>query len=87
MSDIVERLRQIADTKTGEAIPECLRGGSPAFVLDTNWGVPLSAICGEAVLEIERLRADIVLLRSVAGAVSIDVVTFDQIKKDSRDVK
>lgn len=48
--DIVDKLKQIADTKPGDPMPACL--GSNEF----DWAIPLSKICKEAVDEIVRLR-------------------------------
>lgn len=70
MSDIVERLRNPAGMEEGESI--------------SNVVTRFRADMKEAAAEIERLRATNELLRSVAGAISIEDVTFDQIKKDAR---
>ena len=70
---LIEKLRQIAEAKRGDPMPECLRvptvivGGpmyrsadDPPTVLFTginNWATPLSEIARQAADEIERLRA------------------------------
>lgn len=47
-------------------------------------GSPFNDLAQDAVDEIGHLRATIEQLRSIAGAVSLDAVTFGQIKKDAR---
>lgn len=49
MSDIVERMRELAATKSGEM--------PPAWFPHINWGDAMSALLNEAADEIERLRA------------------------------
>jgi hypothetical protein len=75
MSDIVERLREVANIKNGGPIPDELA--------PNVWGAALNDLCAGAADEIERLRADIVLLRSMAGSVSSGPA-FVEIKKDAR---
>ena len=47
MSDLVERLRQIQNTK----------GGRIDWLPPNGWAEPLSKLCGDAADEIERLRS------------------------------
>ena len=69
MSELTDRLKQIADARPGDPMPECLRGTTGTFdpiagnseVLvglgsSDNWGVALSKLCAEALAEIERLQ-------------------------------
>lgn len=73
MSDIVERLCHPSRVVPTDGNTE-MRLHEPQVLADM----------AEAAAEIERLRATIELLRSVAGAISIEDVSFDQIKKDAR---
>lgn len=66
MTDIVERLRNPSGMEEGESISNVVA----RFRLDM----------AAAADEIERLRATIEQLRSVAGAVSLNWAPFDQIK-------
>lgn len=66
MTDIVDRLRKPAGMEEGESI--------------TNVVTRFRADMAEGADEIIRLRATIEQLRAVAGAVSVDAVTFRQIK-------
>lgn len=74
MRDIVERLRNPVWTGGSSE-------GGPEVVMDSSHA---QVNMREAADEIVRLRATIELLRSVAGAISVEDVTFDQIKKDAR---
>lgn len=71
MTDIVERLQQIANSKLGDPMPECMRvpltitgevatdpvSGVSIATGTNDWATPLSAIAQEAINEIKRLRA------------------------------
>lgn len=81
MTDIVERLRNPMWVHSHATFP------SPQLEKTQT-----QADMSEAADEIVRLRATIAQLRSilvqlssVAGAVSIDAVTFNQIKKDAKE--
>lgn len=72
MSDIIERLEQVAKFKAGDQI----EGFGP-----NEWGVTLSKLCADASTEIETLRAQLASIRQVAGTVSLESgLTFDAIK-------
>ena len=74
MTDILDRLKDIADLKRGDEMPA---GWS------TDWATPMSALLNEAIAEIMRLRSAIDQLRAIAGAVSIESgLTFADIKKN-----
>lgn len=49
MTDIVERLRKVEELKIGQVFPQ-------EMLEDGNWRSVISAICGEAAIEIDRLR-------------------------------
>lgn len=72
MTDI-KMLRKIEALKLGDALPE---------EFGSQWGASISALCGDAANEIERLRAEIAGLRQVAGCVEVPLKTFADIKKD-----
>lgn len=76
MSDIVERLKQVSNLRPGDPLPDDLG--------PNDWGVTISKLCADAANEIKRLRTTIEQIRSVAGAISIDELTFVQIKEDAR---
>jgi len=93
MTDIVERLSQIANAKMGDPMPECLRrtstfepmaeGDKAAIGLGiNNWATPLSALAAEAIAEILRLRHIIEQMRGVAGMASTGGPTFADIKRE-----
>lgn len=44
-NDLIERLTKWRDMRIGEPLPETVN----------NWGVEISAVCGDAIKEIERL--------------------------------
>lgn len=73
MTDIVERLRNPMWVHSHATFP------SPQLEKTQT-----QADMSEAADEIVRLRATIAQLRSIAGAVSLDAVTFGQVKKDAR---
>lgn len=67
--DILARLKSIADLKTGDPIPDWLKGAN-------GWGDALSQTCRDAIKEIEHLR-------SLAGAVSHGQ-TFAEVRAEGR---
>lgn len=71
MTDIVERLSQIANAKTGDPLPDFL--SAPGA-----WGEPLSALARDAIAEIMRLRTAIEQMQAVNGQ------TFAQIRDNLR---
>lgn len=73
MSDIVDRLKSAIDRRAGTADSNV---NALAIPVEVMWGTVTDAIA-----EIVRLRATIEQLRLVAGPVSIDAVTFSDIKK------
>ena len=58
MTDIVEKLMELATTPVGAPMPKCLRGPNnpDGRDLHDDWATPLSQICREAAEEIQRLR-------------------------------
>lgn len=63
---LVEKLRQIADAKRGDPMPECLgapstfavvakdpRSGASVGLGSSDWATPLSAICKDAADKLE----------------------------------
>lgn len=63
---LIEKLRQIADAKRGDPMPECLgapstfavvakdpRSGASVGLGSSDWATPLSAICKEAADRLE----------------------------------
>ena len=87
MTDIVERLAQIANAKMGKPMPECLRGGESSFEpiaegdktsvgFGTNdWATPLSALARDAIAEIMRLRTILEQLQAPLLVTAVEVTS------------
>jgi hypothetical protein len=74
MTDIIEKLTQIADSKTGGSMPECLDGFN-------DWVPKLAQIAADAIVEITRLRAELAHAQAGTGPYG---PSFADIKRDIR---
>lgn len=68
MTDIVERLRCPGGMEEGESISSVVNR--------------LRSLLMEAAAEIERLQAETVLIRQLAGCIDVPIKTFSDIKKE-----
>lgn len=79
MTDIVERLSQIANLKRGEMLPP----DTPGFGIG-EWDVGMRALCNDAIAEIVRLRTALEQARAVSGLASAGGQSFADIKQHLR---
>ena len=79
MTDIVERLNQIASLKRGEMLPP----DTPGFGIG-EWDIGMRALCTDPIAEIMRLRTELANLQAVSGLATAAGQSLADIKKETR---